>query len=465
MNQYKNLILLTDIGSTYTKVTLIDLEQEVVLGKDMSATTVDTDAKIGMETAIRKLEEEMHIGLSNITNIKSSSAAGGLKIVALGLVPELTLKAAEMAALGAGAKIVGAFGYGLNDNEINQIGNLKPDIILLTGGTNGGNEEVVLKNSSSLAKLNIKCPYIYAGNKSVSDKVKSIFVNKGKEVIITENVLPKLDVLNVQPVRKCIRELFIQNIIKAKGLDVIKDILMPTPVAVMEAAKLLSEGSNDKPGLGDLMVIDIGGATTDVHSIAPWVPGETNVVLSGLPEPYCNRTVEGDLGVRINADSILNIGMEKSEAHIVENKEKYFSYVSRLKNENWVLPVDQSEHLMDYNLAKIAIKKALERHCGFWKEVYYPGGKVIFQHGKDLRKVKFIIGTGGIFVKNKYMKDNIKQLLKPNLPHLTPINSTIYFDNQYLLYAIGLLSGYNKKTALNIMLKNLTIGLHEIKSL
>ena len=125
---------------------------------------------------------------------------------------------------------------------------------------------------------------------------------------ITENVMPQLNELNVEPAREEIRKIFMEKIIEAKGLrnaeNFVNGILMPTPAAVLKAARVLSEGSDEESGLGDLIVVDIGGATTDVHSIADGEPTKAGVNVRGLEEPFAKRTVEGDLGMRYSAVSL-----------------------------------------------------------------------------------------------------------------------------------------------------------------
>ena len=115
--------------------------------------------------------------------------------------------------------------------------------------------------------------------------------------------------LDAAPCNKEIREIFMKNIIKAKGIAkakaIIKDVIMPTPSAVLEAAKLISGGWGDEKGFGELIVIDPGGATTDVHSIAKGNPARADIIMVGLPEPYEKRTVEGDLGLKYNMDRLL----------------------------------------------------------------------------------------------------------------------------------------------------------------
>ncbi|MGI5854372.1 MAG: glutamate mutase L, partial [Bacillota bacterium] len=139
MTKAKRNAMLIDFGSTFTKVTAVDMEAGRLLGTARAATTVDEDITIGLEAALSELGKQ--IGrLEYEVKLACSSAAGGLRIVAIGLVPELTAQAASMAALGAGAKVLRTFSYEIGEEEITQILELRPEIILLAGGTDGGNQ-------------------------------------------------------------------------------------------------------------------------------------------------------------------------------------------------------------------------------------------------------------------------------------------------------------------------------------
>ena len=241
--------------------------------------------------------------------LSSSSAAGGLGMVTIGLIPELSAEAARRAALGAGAKVIKVYAFRLSGKEIQELESLNPDILLLAGGTDGGNADVILENAKKLALSRVHCPIVIAGNKVAADEVNAILSAAGKPTLVTDNVMPEVNVLNVEPAREMIRRVFIERIIEAKGLKraeaFVEGILMPTPTAVLKAARLLSQGTPREKGLGDLVIVDIGGATTDVHSIGLGSPCQAGFIFKGLPEPLAKRTVEGDLGIRYNATSIL----------------------------------------------------------------------------------------------------------------------------------------------------------------
>jgi len=462
------LILLIDFGSTYTKVTAVDLDAEKLIACVKVPTTVETNIMTGLNQAIEKLSGIIdRESLTKSKKIASSSAAGGLRMVAIGLVPQLTVKAAEMACLNAGAKLIGTYSYKLALTEIEDIVRKKPDIILLSGGTDGGNEEVIIYNAHMLAESTIEVPMLIAGNKTVQEKVHQILRSNNKDVRIVANVLPRVSSLNIEPARNIILEVFIEKIIQAKGVkkaeEFIEGVLMPTPTAVLNGVKLLSEGFDDISGFGDLMVVDVGGATTDVYSVASGVPTRSNVILKGLPEPYAKRTVEANLGVRYNAISI----MEEIGVNILERMAEWNDpervkqkILSLAKNVSYI-PQSREEKRLDIALASSAVKIAINRHVGYIEEYFTPIGVVYTQYGKDLTQIKKIIGTGGplvvdikqskaIFSGAFYNEQSDPKLLKP-------INPDFYIDKNYIIYAMGLLAEISPKKALKIMKKEIKL--------
>ena len=236
-------VLLTDFGSTYTKLTAVDVDTARVLGTAAAYTTVQTDVNDGFSAALRQLEEKTG-RLEYAERYACSSAAGGLRMIVSGLVPELTLEAARMASLGAGAKLIGQFSFELTEDDIDQIRREKPDIFLLVGGTDGGNTACILHNANMLAAMQPDFPIIVAGNRSAARQCERILA--GCRVRVCENVMPKFGLLKTEQTQAAIREIFLSRIIQAKGLDHaaerMNDILMPTPAAVLKALELLSGG-------------------------------------------------------------------------------------------------------------------------------------------------------------------------------------------------------------------------------
>lgn len=447
----KGVKFLVDLGSTFTKVVAVDMEGEEILGRAQACSTVDTDVMAGLLEAMEEARKEA--GLAAVARedvVACSSAAGGLKMVCVGLVPDLSLKAAELAALGAGAKLHRCFSYELNRADLSSIRAISPDIILLVGGTDGGNRDVALHNARMLASSDIRSIVVAACNRAVQEEVESLLQAAGKEVRLADNVMPEIGRLEVESSRRVIRDVFVTNIVKAKGMDtvmgVVSEVVMPTPTAVLNAARLLSEGAGKEPGLGEMMVVDVGGATTDVHSIAAGHPADGAVMRGLLPEPYIKRTVEGDLGVRHNLETLLLLGESRGILDKQEVKEAKASLKPKM------LPEDGAQRLLDMKLARIASEVAVERHVGRLEEWYGPSGRMLLQKGKDLRRIPSVIGTGGavVFAEDPTMvlEGVLFDHKAPNL--LKPESPEFYLDNRYILYAVGLLGNSAPEKALRI---------------
>lgn len=455
-------ILLIDFGSTFTKVTAVCLETESILGTARAFTTVQTDISEGLDNAVRMLHKR--IGPREYAEkYACSSAAGGLKMVAVGLVPDLTAEAAKRAALSAGAKVMRVYSYELSVREAEEIQKARPDILLLTGGTDGGNKKVILHNAKVIAQMDILFPVVVAGNKSVAGQVAEVIEKSGKEVRICENVMPEFNVLTIEPAQTAIREIFLQKIVQAKGLtkvrSLVKGILMPTPSAVLNAAQRLSLGYGKEKGIGDLMIIDVGGATTDVHSIAEGQPTRSGVVVKGLPEPFAKRTVEGDLGVRYSASALVEaVGMETVICRSGMNAQEIENYLNIIAKNPESLPgQDVKLNHLDNGLTAAAVKAAVERHVGTIETAYTPFGVSYLQTGKDLTALKTIIGTGGPIINSHHPEGILKEaLFEQNNPMvLKPKQPEFLLDQQYILAAMGLLSEKYPEVAVRIMKKEI----------
>lgn len=450
--------LFVDFGSTFTKVVVLDLDTLTVVGRTQKASTVETDITLALRAAMEDIRQILGGPVQYRYKLATSSAAGGLKMAAIGLVPELTAEAAKRAALGAGAKITGVYAYQLTRKELEEIEEGALDLILLAGGTDGGEQETIISNAEKLARLRrLRAPIIVAGNRTASDQVSSVLASGGKEHVITGNVMPEIGILEVDKVRAIIREFFIKRIIEAKGLknaeEFIDEILMPTPTAVIAAAKLLAEGADEEEGMGELAILDIGGATTDIHSVAKGDPTEPGLVKKGLPEPYVKRTVEGDLGMRYNASTIVQVA---GEAFFRENMGSpgldLHRAVSGFARNPESLPESEADEGLDLALAKAATRVAMERHAGRIETTYGPNGPVYIQYGKDLRGLKTVIGAGGPLIFGPAPDVILRETLfsEANPFSLRPCNPIFYLDEKYLLYAVGLLSEKEPVKALKL---------------
>jgi uncharacterized protein (TIGR01319 family) len=453
-------VLLADIGSTYTKVVAVDLNRSRILGTGAAPTTVDTDISQGLFKAMASLSEQ--IGpLAFAEAFASSSAAGGLKMVTIGLVPELTARAGKLAAANAGAKVIGTYSYELSPPELEEIQGLAPEIILLCGGTDGGNKEVILHNARLLSKLEGSQPVVVAGNKVVSEEIEEILKAAGK-VRVCENVMPRFNSLNIRPAQEAIREIFLENIVEAKGLGKVQEFignpLVPTPVAVLKAAELLAIGSGKERGLGELMVVDVGGATVDVYTMAEGIPKDEGVVFRGLPEPFAKRTVEGDLGLRYSARSTVEaIGQARVQAESGLNKEELADCLKRFSEEPGLIAEDEKMAALDRVLTRGAVRISTRRHAGKIEAHYTPCGLTYVQTGKDLTSLRTIIGTGGPLVKSSEPVFLLGGALSSSKDRgvLKPERCDLFIDRSYILASMGLLAEKYPEVALKILKQEL----------
>ncbi len=450
-----------DFGSTFTKAVAFDIEKEELAARVQVPSTVDTDISVGLREAFEKLGELVPIDENDIARtVACSSAAGGLKMICIGLVPEYTTEAGRLAALGAGAKIVGTYSYEMTEDEAQEIAESAPDIVLLTGGTDGGNKKTITHNAAVLAGIESGVRnIIVAGNKSAKGEIERIFAGSHKNVIYTKNVMPEFGRLDLDPVNEKIRELFINRITDAKGIskvrEMIGDVVMPTPSAVLEAAKLIADGARDEAGFGELLLVDVGGATTDVYSVAKGAPTKEGASLAGLPEPYAKRTVEGDLGLFHNLDTLSCIAEDVGRLYDDERTE----FEEKVKKLRDVLSIpegaDQTE--CQLTLSHLAVKTAVDRHVGTIELIVTHNGEFWVQRGKDMTLVRTVIGAGGPVAfssdPHRVMDGAVFRPTAPNI--LKPIQPHFYLDEKYILYAIGLLSQSDPVKALRIIKKYL----------
>ena len=438
-------VLLIDFGSTYTKITAVDVDAEEILGTAQSYTTIETDIINGLNNALAILREKIG-DIQFAEQYACSSAAGGLRMVAIGLVPELTAKAARQASLGAGAKVLKTYSYELTEKDLQEIDQINPDICLLTGGTDGGNKENIVYNAQMLVRAKNNFPIIIAGNRNCADKCEEIL--KDKQTYVCENVMPRLDIPNVEPVQNKIRSLFLEQIVKAKGLSnaeqLIQGILMPTPSAMLTAMKLLAKGTKTESGIGDLVGVDLGGATTDIYSMSYGLPTMGMTALKGLREEYAKRTVEGDIGMRYSIHGIVD-ATDIMRVYLGTHTD--------------VVPSDDDKELeaIDFALASLAIEVAVTRHAGRLEQYYSPMGVSYMQTGKDLTAVKTVVVTGGALIHTKRTAEIASHALFSPIDamSLKPKDAQVLVDRKYILAAMGLLSTEYPDVALRIMKKEL----------
>lgn len=446
-------VLVAEIGSTTTIVNAfngIRTSCPEFLGQGIAPTTVeDGDVTIGLENAIKDLEQQVEDKIQWGKMMASSSAAGGLKMTVHGLVYDMTVKAAKEAALGAGAIIRMVTAGMLTLADLKKISEIKPNIILIAGGVDYGEKDTAIYNAKKITELKMDIPVIYAGNVAARDEIEEIFKGKN-QIFFVDNVYPHIDELVVEPARKVIQQVFEEHIIKAPGMEKIRTFvdgpIMPTPGAVMNAAKALKEE------IGDLLVVDVGGATTDVHSVAENSEEIAKILIA--PEPEAKRTVEGDLGIFISRYHVMEImGYEKS------TKILGFDVKEALEKLPPIPSTPQEIKLAEY-LTQIACKTGLERHAGKIKYLFGPAGKYAIATGKDLTKVKWIIGTGGALTKLPRGKKILESLRCPEKSEklLPTQNARVLIDSNYIMASLGVLCSRYSSEGIILLKKDLSIN-------
>ena len=451
-------VLVAEIGSTTTVVNAFDhLESDspVFLGQGQAPTSVkEGDVNIGLQAAIEDMKKNLHIENEKLeyTNmLATSSAAGGLRMTVHGLVYDMTVKAAKEAALGAGANIHLITAGKLSKVDMIKLDRIKPNIILIAGGVDYGERETALYNSELIAASDLNIPVIYAGNIAVVDDVKLIFeaYSKEKNLHIVPNVYPKIDILNIEPTREVIQDIFEKHITEAKGMEKIREMvngpIIPTPGAVMKASKIL------KDEIGDLVTIDVGGATTDIHSVTEGTEKVNKILVE--PEPVAKRTVEGDLGVFINKRNIVDIiKIEKLEKELNMTPED----IEKFTNSDIAIPETEEHKRFIERLTKEAVIVSINRHAGGYR-TYFGGKSDTLAFGKDLTAVKWIVGTGGALTRLPAREEILNSISQFNRADklLPTAEAKILIDNDYIMASLGVLSSLNKEADIKLLLKSL----------
>lgn len=453
---HKISVLVAEIGSTTTVVNGFDFagSSPKFLGQGQAFTSVGQgDVNIGVLEAIEDLKK--NLGYDEVTwdrMVATSSAAGGLKMTVHGLVYDMTVKAAKEAALGAGANIRFITAGKLRRTDLKKIQEINPNIVLLAGGTDYGERNTAIENAEALAKLKLNAPIIYAGNIENDEEIKLIFEEAGMEVYITENVYPRIDELNIEPTREIIQNVFERHIIHAPGMEKISELvtgsIMPTPGAVLQASKILYED------IGDLVTIDVGGATTDVHSVAEVSEEIQRILIS--PEPKAKRSVEGDLGLYVSMDNVVSfIGKENLAEKLGVSLEKLDNLI-----ENH-LPIPHTEEDIEFSeaLAEYATLTAVKRHAGTYRDLYGAEGKKTLAQGKDLTTVKYIVGTGGALTRLPKGPDILQEIARSNSGYelLPTKEAKVLIDHDYIMASLGVMSLEYPEEALSLLKSSLDL--------
>lgn len=436
-----------DFGSTFTKAALVDVDAGELLDTASHPTTLDTDILDGWQACRRALTayDERAAGADVLA---CSSAGGGLRIAVVGNEQLVTAEAGRRVALSSGGRVVQVASGGLTADSVRLLAEHRPDVVLLVGGTDGGNSEVLVGNAAALADASWSRPVVVAGNAEAQDRVATLLSGAGTAHVVTDNVVPEIGVLCPQPARAAIREMFLRHVIGGKQLSERTDFTAmvrgATPDIVLSAVEMLSRGIDaDRPGAGDVVVVDVGGATTDVHSVVEAVAEDPGLAREVVPTVPVSRTVEADLGMRVSASATADAGRE---AGLLDEAEyaQLLEAIEQRQRDPAYLPADEAAQEIEARLAAVAVEVALRRHAGRQQVSFDGNGRVVERSGKDLRQVGALVGSGGVLRHNSeefagkvlsrgYDEDGSRGWLLPRRPRLL-------VDRDYVLAPAGLLA-------------------------
>ena len=435
-------MLCVDFGSTFTKAVLLDPADGSLLASASVPTTVSTDVLDGYRSIRKTLATQGFPVADDV--LACSSAGGGLRLAVVGYERSVTAEAGHRVGLSAGAKVVHVAAGPLTTVQVAALRATRPDIILLVGGTDGGNAEVLLHNGSRLAKARLGAPVVVAGNVEAQAEVASSLSSTDRRFVLTENVLPQIGVINPDGARLAIRQVFLRHVIGgkrlSKGPEFAAMVRAATPDAMLRGVETFAASID-----GDVMVLDIGGATTDVYSvISP--EGEDAVLRKDVVPPLWHaRTVEGDLGMRWNAGGVAEAAVVE---HLVSGSQtRLRAWAARVEADPAYLPQGDGEVALDLALARVAALTAVRRHA----RPSSPGDPA-----RPLARLAHVIGSGGVLRHSpKASQDSVLRAVTSDFAGgwKVPTAARTAVDLAYLLFAAGLLAdaeGYGPEVAARV---------------
>ncbi len=416
-------IVATDCGSTTTKAILIERRngEYRLQGRGEAPTTVEApfdDVTVGVLNAVGELEElterrfikesRLQTPASEGTGadlyLSTSSAGGGLQMLVTGVVKTMTAESAQRAALGAGAIVIDVIAVddGREDHErVARIRSIRPDMILMSGGTEGGTIQHLLDAAEILVAAaprprlgrGFKLPIIYAGNSDAREPVSEVLGDR-VDLIVEENLRPQLELENLGPARETIHRLFLEHVMaQAPGYDKLltwtSAPIMSTPRAVGDMVQLAAQNEET-----DVLAVDIGGATTDIFSVF---------------DGQFNRTVSANLGMSYSVGNVL------AEAGVAGIRRWLTMPLgedelrNRLRNKMirpTTIPQTREDLLIEQAVAREALRLALAHHGALASGLkgvaqartvadlftQTSGGETLM----DMMSLGLIIGSGGI---------------------------------------------------------------------
>jgi len=416
-----------DIGSTYTKAALVDLATGRLVATAQAPTTPD-DVVTGVLAATA--------GFSDAPVVACSSAGGGLRLAVVGYEELISAEAGHRAALSAGARVVHVAAGRLDDAALARLGEAAADVVLLVGGTDGGEATVLRHNASALASsaplqgpsaslrvlggsgvLRRSVPVVLAGNAAVRDEVAAVLRDGGLPVYEAENVLPDIGRLAPESARTAIRAVFLEHVIGGDRLSTDPRlrswVRAVTPDAVLEGVTVLAR--TPAPEQVSVVVLDVGGATTDVYCVPDPDAEQATLGREAVGVPARRRTVEGDLGVSWSSDALR----------------------SAAAAEGLAVPGDDPLALGEA-AATVALRRHLRAEAG-----YGPGGA-------SARSAGLVVLSGGVFrhAGQEAVDQAIARIAADAGGAGSVLSGTpVLVDRTYVLAAIGLLAAEHPDTA------------------
>ncbi|GDY31300.1 glutamate mutase L [Gandjariella thermophila] len=427
-------VLCLDVGSTWTKGALVG-EAGELLGTAQHPTT-PPEVRDGIAEVAARL------GASDADVFACSSAGGGLRLAVVGQERLISAEAGYRVALSAGAKVVHVAAGELDGAGLRALRAARPDLVLLVGGTDGGDRRVLLHNAHRLATNRLRTPIVLAGNADARDEALAILRDTGRTVAATDNVLPDVGELAPGPARKAIREAFLRHVIGGKGLSrgpaFRRMVRAVTPDAVLAGVSRLAGVLAERDGSGGaVLVVDVGGATTDVYSAVSTPDGGERAV--GLPAD--RRTVEGDLGMRWSAPTVVAEAAAERLVDAGQAAELGEAAERRATDVGWV-PDDARERTVDLTLARLAVVLAVRRHLRLVDGRLGPRGAGL------------LVLSGGVF---RHADRDALAGLEHDLradPVLRPVlrGAAVTVDADYVLAPAGLLAGAGRQATADALL-------------
>jgi uncharacterized protein (TIGR01319 family) len=444
-----------DFGSTFTKACVVDLGTATVVARASHRTTIDTDVLDGLRACLLELDQAAP-GARDAEVLACSSAGGGLRIAVVGNEELVTSEAGRRVALSSGGRVVHVASGMLTDEAVRELAGQRPDVLLLVGGTDGGNAEVLLHNAAGLAGSQLSLPVVVAGNRAVAEDVRVRLTSSGVPVEVCANVMPRIGAFDPGPARAALRAMFLSHVIGGKHLSASAEFTAmvrgATPDVMLEAVELMAHGTGPShPGWGDIAVVEVGGATTDVYSVVEVDPESVGRDVVGVVD--AGRTVEGDLGVRWSA---LSTVAEAVAAGLVTEdvRDEAERQAAARQDDPGMLASDDP---WDLRLAGWAAALAVRRHAGRAEvRLESTGGapaRVVERSGTDLREVRVLVGSGGVLrhARGEEARAAVTAHLSPVGGWQVPESATVVVDRDYVLMPAGLLADDHPDVAYRLL--------------